>query len=132
MATVELTIAGRRHELACRDGEEAHLRGIAAMVDAKANEAARSMGGMSEARQMLFAALMMADELNDARAAAARAAAAPPETDPAIIDVVEWMAGRIEQLSALIDTAPSPAGAPPADPVVDAPPSRVETSPDSA
>ena len=26
MATIDLTIAGRRHELACRDGEEAHLR----------------------------------------------------------------------------------------------------------
>ena len=115
MATVELTIAGRRHDLSCRDGEEAHLRTMAGMVDAKAIDAARAMGGMSEARQMLFAALMLADELNDARLALARAAAAPPPAappapepatpDPAIAALIDRLAERIERLSAAIDDA---------------------------
>lgn len=102
MATIDLVIAGRRHELACRDGEEAHLRQIAALVDAKASDAARLMGGMSEARQMLFAALMLADELNDARATAARAAAiplAPVAPDPALAAAIEQLAERIERLA---------------------------------
>lgn len=116
MATVELTIAGRRHDLSCRDGEEAHLRAIAAIVDAKAVDAARAMGGMSEARQMLFAALMLADELSDARRALEQANArplpepAPPEpapSDPAIAAAIARLAARIERLSAAIDDAPS-------------------------
>ncbi|MET0270985.1 MAG: cell division protein ZapA [Sphingomonas sp.] len=103
MATVELTIAGRKHELACRDGEEAHLRAVAAMVDVKASNAARAMGGMSEARQMLFAALMLADELNDARETAARRAAAPPAPlDPAIAATIEHLAERLEALTELL------------------------------
>lgn len=124
MATVELTIAGRRHELACRDGEEDHLRALAAMVEAKATNAARSMGGMSEARQMLFAALLLADELNDARLAAARLAdAPPPPPDPAIAATIEALAERIEALTgrlggAAVDTDDDGDG--------------VETSPDAS
>ena len=111
MAGIDLVIAGRRHELACRDGEEPHLRAIAAMVDAKATDAARAMGGMSEARQMLFAALMLADELDEARATAARDAAvapAPPGPDQATAALIERLAERIERLSATI-AAPPPA-----------------------
>lgn len=108
MASVEVVIGGRRHELACRDGEEAHLRTVAAIVDAKATAAARSMGGMSEARQLLFTALMLADELNDAREAMARAAAPPP--DPAIAATIEHLAERLEQLTSLLDHAPDAAG----------------------
>jgi cell division protein ZapA len=126
MATIDLTIAGRRHELACRDGEEAHLRAIAAMVDVKALDAARSMGGMSEARQMLFAALMLADELDEARARLAERAAAPPpppaEPGPATAALIERLAERVERLSALVD---APASA-------DSNPPRVETPAASA
>ncbi|WP_156679244.1 cell division protein ZapA [Sphingomonas profundi] len=120
MATVELTIAGRPFELACRDGEEAHLRMIAAMVDVKALDAAKAMGGMSEARQMLFAALLLADELNDTRAALTRAAAAPAPPappDPEIAARVERLAERVERLSRTIAAAVS---------------DRVETPPASA
>lgn len=114
MATIALTIAGRSYELACRDGEEAHLRRIAALVDAKAADAARSMGGMSEARQMLFAALLMADELHEARAALADQAAAPPPPATATapppateaVALIERLAERIERLTARFD-APS-------------------------
>ncbi len=110
MATVEITIAGRRHELTCRDGEEAHLREIAGMVDAKATDAARAMGGMSEARQMLYAALMLADELNDGRAAMAQAAAtvaAPAGPDPRVAAMIDHLAERIEAIGAALDQAAS-------------------------
>lgn len=109
MASVEVIIGGRRHELACRDGEEAHLRAVAAIVDATATAAARSMGGMSEARQLLFTALMLADELSDAREAITRAAA-PPPPDPAIAATIEHLAERLEQLTDLLDTAAGTAG----------------------
>jgi cell division protein ZapA len=67
MADVELSIGGRSYSIACRDGGEAHLRTLAAHVDKKAQEAASAVGGMNEARQLLFAALLIADELTEAK-----------------------------------------------------------------
>jgi len=105
MADVEVRIAGRRYDLACRDGEEPHLRSIAAMVDAKASDALKAMGGLSEAKTLLLAALLLADELHDARAALATPAPEPPapppvETDPALTIALERLAQRMEALAA--------------------------------
>lgn len=69
MADVRLTIAGRSYDVNCSDGQEQQLLGLAAMVDEKA----RAIVGTTEARQLLFATLMLADELQEARAAAPQA-----------------------------------------------------------
>jgi cell division protein ZapA len=70
MAQVALSVGGRRYELACRDGEEPHLEALARMVDAKAADAARAVGSANEPRQLLLAALLLADELSELRAGA--------------------------------------------------------------
>ena len=67
MAEVTVTVAGRPYALHCRDGEEAHIDHLASLVDAKA----RQVSGMTEVRQLLFAALFMADEINDLKREAA-------------------------------------------------------------
>ena len=36
MANVDVEVGGRRYDVACRDGEEEHLRGLAAIVDRNA------------------------------------------------------------------------------------------------
>lgn len=63
MADVRLTICGRQYDIHCADGQETHLTQLAATVDAKA----RTVGGGTEARQLLFAALMLADEAQEQR-----------------------------------------------------------------
>lgn len=63
MADVKLTIAGRPYDVHCADGEEAHLTHLASLVDAKA----RGIQGGTEVRQLLFAALMLADETDEAQ-----------------------------------------------------------------
>ena len=62
MADVKLTIAGRPYDVHCADGEEQQLTQLAAVVDAKA----RGIQGGTEVRQLLFAALMLADEASEA------------------------------------------------------------------
>jgi cell division protein ZapA len=101
MASVELEIASRKYQLACRDGEEAHLRSVAALVDKKARDASAALGNMTEARQLLFAALLLADELKEQRAGngAPTAAGAEAEVDPAMADALERLADRIESLA---------------------------------
>ena len=63
MADVKLTIAGRPYDVHCADGQEAQLAQLAAVVDEKV----RAMPGGTEVRQLLFAALMLADEMQEAR-----------------------------------------------------------------
>ena len=90
MAEVEVTINGRAHTLACEDGQERHLTGLASKLDSHARGLAKQLGAVPESRLMLMTALMAADELADmeARLAAAKAeveelrAAPTPSTTP--------------------------------------------------
>lgn len=63
MADVKLTIAGRPYDVHCADGEEGQLIQLASVVDEKV----RTMPGGTEVRQLLFAALMLADDAQEAR-----------------------------------------------------------------
>ncbi|HEX6217813.1 MAG TPA: cell division protein ZapA [Sphingomicrobium sp.] len=98
MAEVDLNIAGRNYRVACRNGEEDSLHSAAKLVDAKSREALAGLGTLSEARQLLFASLLLADQLLDQKPEAA-AAAVPAELDPALIQKAESLAGRLESLA---------------------------------
>jgi cell division protein ZapA len=97
MASVELEIAARKYVVACRDGEEEHLRSVAQIVDRRAHDAAEALGSLSEARQLLFASLLLADEIKEYRAG--NAPAAPAEPDPAVAEALDKIAGRLERLA---------------------------------
>jgi cell division protein ZapA len=109
MAEVDLTIAGRPYRVACRTGEEDNLRAAAALVDAKSREALAGLGTMSEARQLLFASLLLADQLVDQRASGETAAEpivpSAPALDPDIIRRAESLAAQLEALAASMETA---------------------------
>jgi cell division protein ZapA len=118
MASVEVEIASRVYSVACRDGEEPHLRALAARIDAKAAEAARALGTLSEARLLLFAGLLLADELDErersANGGVASAPAPPPpappppaEPDPAVAEALERLAERMERLADRLEAEPS-------------------------
>ena len=98
MAEVDLTIAGRPYRVACRAGEEDSLRAAAALVDAKSREAIAGLGTMSEARQLLFASLLLADQLVDDRPAQA----ATP--DPRVAQAAEAIASRLEPLADTLES----------------------------
>ena len=106
-AMVDLTIAGRSYQVACREGEEENLRAAARLVDGKSREALAGLGTLSEARQFLFASLLLADQLVDKgpEAPAADApsapepAPAPPALDPALAGRAEALAERLESLA---------------------------------
>ncbi|WP_129792741.1 cell division protein ZapA [Sphingosinicella sp. CPCC 101087] len=112
MASVDVEIAGRRYNVACRDGEEEHLRSLAAVVDRRANDAAAALGSLTEARQLLFAALLIADDLKEMRAGTGSSEPAPPEAppppDPAVAEALEQLATRIENLADRLEREPPP------------------------
>src|SRR5215471_3847584 len=69
MGQVSLTINGRPFALTCDDGQEARIRRLGQYVDAKVAEFVKNVGQVGEARLLLLAALILADELADANEA---------------------------------------------------------------
>jgi cell division protein ZapA len=65
MPLVNVMVNGRAYTIACDDGEEGHLKELAVHVDAKAREVLASVGQVGDARMLLMAALLMADEHHD-------------------------------------------------------------------
>ena len=66
MGEVAVTIGGRRYPVSCDDGQEEHVAKLAAYVDRRAQELGESVGRVSEARLLVMACLVVADELADA------------------------------------------------------------------
>ncbi|MES2753055.1 MAG: cell division protein ZapA [Pseudomonadota bacterium] len=95
MADVALSIGGRSHVVACRDGEEAHLRHLAATLDRHHATAERASGGISGERTMLLLALILADQLDEAakRPAGEQADAALAR----VADQLEAVAAALEE-----------------------------------
>ena len=99
MSNVTLTIGGREYTVACADGEEAHIATLGRTIDGKLAQMGGA-GGQSESRTLLFAALLLADELHEARSAAANAA---PAEDPAKGERLARLAQRLENCASLLE-----------------------------
>ncbi len=106
MADVDVEVAGRRYRLSCRDGEEDHLRALVHMVNGKAQDITGALGEMTESRTLLLSALLLADEVNDLRGAAAvvrNEVPASADPDPAYAVAIERIAERVERLADQIE-----------------------------
>ncbi len=62
MPEVEIEIGGRRFEVACQPGEEDYLISAATALDKDASSIGDQLGRLSEARMLLMAGLMLADQ----------------------------------------------------------------------
>jgi cell division protein ZapA len=72
MGQVSVPVNGRSYAITCEDGQETRIRRLAQYVDAKVAEFVGSVGQVGEARLLLLAALVVADELSDANDALER------------------------------------------------------------
>ncbi len=63
MAQVDLVVNGRDYTVACDDGQEDHLRRLAAYLDKRVGELSASMGQIGDARLLVMAGLLVSDEL---------------------------------------------------------------------
>ena len=68
MAQVNISINGRNYEIACDDGEEAHVLKLGKYIDDKISELVVRMGQIGDARLLVMTALLISDELSDAYA----------------------------------------------------------------
>lgn len=101
MAEVRLNIVGREYIVTCRDGEEHRLLELGQMVDAKAREAGGSTGGLNESRQLLFAALLLADQVKESGGSTSSSPSAGGAVDDA---TARKMAQSLEKLAERVES----------------------------
>ncbi len=81
MGQVAVSLNGRTYRLACNDGEEERLRTLADQVRQKLNTLTDEFGQVGETRLLVMAALMLADDLLDAKPEGAPPGQGKPDTD---------------------------------------------------
>lgn len=67
MAQVTVTIAKHVYRVACGEGEEAHLQGLARQVDQRIEKLKKDFGEIGDQRLTIMAAITVADELAEAK-----------------------------------------------------------------
>ena len=102
MAQVTLRINGYAYTIGCRDGEEQHLLAMGHEVEQRIDTIKSSAGQSGEARMLVMASLLMADELHELRQQLAQAqAGAPPGNGEAKLGRrLSRMAKRAEEIAA--------------------------------
>lgn len=110
MGEIVVTVNGRAFPLNCADGEEPRIRRLAQYVDAKIGDFVRTHGQIGEARLMLLAALVIADELSDTSDVVQRERGRLTRDGPADDDAralasgIHGLAERIESIAARFET----------------------------
>lgn len=106
MGQVTLTVSGRTYQVACDDGEEAHLRDLAEYVDSKATELAGDGGRRGDIRTLLLASLVIADELSDALKQVEKSGSGPASDDTTnSTDFLNLAAERLEKIAARVQAS---------------------------
>lgn len=67
MGQVTVTINERAYTVACDDGQEEHILQLGRFLDEKAREISRDVGVVSDSLLLVMTALIVADELTDAK-----------------------------------------------------------------
>jgi cell division protein ZapA len=106
MAQVTLRINGYAYTLGCQDGEEKHLEAMGAEVNSRIEGVRTAAGPSGEARMLVMAALLMADDIFELRRKLEAAEAAPgsASTDEKLTRKLSRMAKRAEEIAEGLET----------------------------
>lgn len=105
MGQVAVDINGRKYQIACDDGQEAHVKRLGVYVDKRIGELVASVGQIDDMRLLVMVSLLVADELSDAYAELDRlrkveaGSAARIEVEDAFGERLEDLAQRIEDVA---------------------------------
>ena len=65
MSQITVVVNGRKYDIACDDGQEAHLTRLAQYIDRRVDELIAAVGQVGDARLLVMASLLVADELSE-------------------------------------------------------------------
>lgn len=100
MATVTVEVNGRPYAVGCADGQEERVRILARSFDSHVRQVAGDVGQVGDLRLFLMAGLMLADELQEARAGApASTPAAASNGSDGVAEALNAVAARLEKMA---------------------------------
>lgn len=101
MGQVTVRINGRDYQMACEDGEEDHLVHLAEYINRHVNDLVDTVGQVGEARLLLMASLVIADELADAYRKIDDSNGGDGEASEPMAGLAERLEGIAERLESL-------------------------------
>jgi len=121
MATVTVTIDGKAYRMACDEGQEEHLSGLADRFDQYVTHLKSSFGEIGDLRLTVMAGIMVMDELAETqkrikgletemetlRRSRDEALTSADKNDAAITGMLSDVAARLEQVASRIAPRPS-------------------------
>lgn len=110
MGQVTVTINGRPYDIACDDGQEEHVRGLAGYLDERVTGLVGGMGQVGDARLLVMASLLIADELVEAvREIEAMKTRTEADTEAEVMaresEGIQALSSRLEELAARLERA---------------------------
>jgi cell division protein ZapA len=114
MAEVTITLNGRAYEIACDAGQEGRVVDLAAYIDQRLSQIARSGAAYNDAHLMVLTSLVLADELFDVqdgvprqapKAAPATAPAQNKEEEQALVRLLDQLTKRIDGIAQKLQAA---------------------------
>ena len=103
MAQVTVMIDGKAFRMACEDGQEHHLESLAAHLDDRINTMRKSFGEIGDLRLTVMAALMICDELHEARESVKASETVMAARELALQDASSLNSGREREIAGAID-----------------------------
>ena len=107
MSQINVEVNGRPYAVGCEDGQEAHLQELAKVFDHQVRQVSQDLGQLGDTRLFLMGALLLADELYDAKNRLAalqvelnRLQAERARLESRAVAALEQAAGKIEKLAA--------------------------------
>ena len=100
MATVTVEVNGRPYAVGCADGQEERVRILAKQFDNQVRQVAGDVGHVGDLRLFLMSALILADELHEAREGAGPGKGEPPPpSGDGVAEALNAVAARIEKIA---------------------------------
>ena len=110
MAQVAVDINGRKYQIACDDGQEAHLKRLGDYINNRVQELVAAVGQVGDARLLVMVSLLIADELSDAYSELSVArggdgVAARMDQEESLSVAIESLAERIEHIAESLEAS---------------------------
>jgi cell division protein ZapA len=120
MAQVTVTIDGKAYRMACDEGQEPHLEGLAENFDRYVGHLKSQFGEIGDLRLTVMAAIMVMDELSEARKQAATLeaelaglrksrdgiSAVVEKNDELVATMLTELASQVKAISTKLNTQP--------------------------
>jgi cell division protein ZapA len=104
MGKVHIVVNNRGYDVACDDGQESQVTELGQDLARRVDKIAQSVGQIGDARLLLMAALLIADELTTARNELLQLAGERPEEER-LAESIERLASRVEAIAARLEAA---------------------------